>query len=151
MDGYLTTGKKDPTILPLLEFHPYTPATEPRTARIPLTDPCFASNCKPPSKHVVPKAIPVYGFMFPWNCQVCWKRRAKFADFTFHHATNRMAVLNLWLPDAESKKVPEYATHHVGVGALVLNQRGTHILCVREQRNNYRPWKMIRFHLLWNC
>ncbi|KAL7579187.1 hypothetical protein ACA910_011358 [Epithemia clementina (nom. ined.)] len=63
------------------------------------------------------------------------------ADFTFHHATNRTAVLNLWLPDAESNKVPEYATHHVGVGALVLNRRGTHILCVREQRNNYRPWK----------
>jgi ADP-ribose pyrophosphatase YjhB (NUDIX family) len=38
-------------------------------------------------------------------------------------------------------KIPEYATHQLGVGAIVINSRDE-ILCVRELRNNYRPWKI---------
>lgn len=58
----------------------------------------------------------------------------------FHHAQGKTASLNLWLKDTESK-IPEYATHHVGVGAIVVNSR-EEILCVRELRKNYRPWKI---------
>jgi ADP-ribose pyrophosphatase YjhB (NUDIX family) len=60
--------------------------------------------------------------------------------FTFHHAQGSIAHLNLWLKDSECK-IPEYATHHVGVGAVVVNSRNE-ILCVRELRNNYMPWKI---------
>lgn len=60
--------------------------------------------------------------------------------FRFHHAQGTNAVLNLWLKDSESL-VPEFATHHVGVGALVINSR-EEILCVRELRRNYMPWKI---------
>jgi ADP-ribose pyrophosphatase YjhB (NUDIX family) len=59
--------------------------------------------------------------------------------FQFHHAVGETAVLNLWLKDSESK-VPEFATHNVGVGAVVVNSRDE-ILCVRELRKNYMPWK----------
>jgi ADP-ribose pyrophosphatase YjhB (NUDIX family) len=60
--------------------------------------------------------------------------------FEFHHAQGRTASLNLWLRTSESK-VPEFATHHVGVGAVVVNSRDE-ILCVRELRRNFMPWKI---------
>lgn len=60
--------------------------------------------------------------------------------FRFHHAYGNTAQLNLWLKDSESM-VPEFATTNVGVGAVVVNSRDE-ILCVRELRNNYRPWKI---------
>ena len=59
----------------------------------------------------------------------------------FHHARQNIATLCLWLGDPADNKIPEYATHQVGVGAVVLNSRNE-ILCVRELRNNYRPWKL---------
>lgn len=57
----------------------------------------------------------------------------------FHHAEGQTAVLNVWLHDSESK-IPTFATHNVGVGAVVVNRRDE-ILCVRELRKNYFPWK----------
>jgi 8-oxo-dGTP pyrophosphatase MutT (NUDIX family) len=59
--------------------------------------------------------------------------------FRYHHAVHDTAVLNLWLGESESK-IPDFATHHVGVGAVVVNSRDD-ILVVRELRRNYMPWK----------
>jgi 8-oxo-dGTP pyrophosphatase MutT (NUDIX family) len=60
--------------------------------------------------------------------------------FRFHHAVDDKAVLNLWLRHDFESKIPEYSTHNVGVGALVINSRDE-VLLVRELRRNYRPWK----------
>jgi ADP-ribose pyrophosphatase YjhB (NUDIX family) len=63
--------------------------------------------------------------------------------FQFHHARgadDNTVALNLWLDDRTPSKIPEFATHHVGVGAVVINSRDE-ILCVRELRKNYMPWK----------
>lgn len=61
--------------------------------------------------------------------------------FQFHHAHGTTAKLNLWLREDIPSKVPEFATHHVGVGAVVINSRDE-VLCVRELRRNYMPWKV---------
>jgi ADP-ribose pyrophosphatase YjhB (NUDIX family) len=61
--------------------------------------------------------------------------------FLFHHAEGTMAKLNLWLRQEIPSKVPEYATHHLGVGAVVINSRDE-ILCIRELRKNYMPYKI---------
>jgi ADP-ribose pyrophosphatase YjhB (NUDIX family) len=61
--------------------------------------------------------------------------------FQFHHAEGNTAKLNAWLRDDIPSKVPEFATHHVGVGAVVINSRDE-ILCIRELRKNYHPWKI---------
>eukprot|EP00429_Kryptoperidinium_foliaceum_P027042 CAMPEP_0176137878 /NCGR_PEP_ID=MMETSP0120_2-20121206/70017_1 /TAXON_ID=160619 /ORGANISM="Kryptoperidinium foliaceum, Strain CCMP 1326" /LENGTH=290 /DNA_ID=CAMNT_0017473767 /DNA_START=178 /DNA_END=1046 /DNA_ORIENTATION=+ len=61
--------------------------------------------------------------------------------FQFHHAQGSTAKLNLWLRADTESKVPEFATHHVGVGAVVVNSRNE-ILCVRELHKNYMPWKI---------
>lgn len=58
----------------------------------------------------------------------------------FHHARDDIAVLNVWLKEDGESKIPEFATHNVGVGAVVVNSRNE-ILCVRELRKNYMPWK----------
>jgi 8-oxo-dGTP pyrophosphatase MutT (NUDIX family) len=58
----------------------------------------------------------------------------------FHHAEGETAVLNVWLKGEVSSKIPLFATHNVGVGGLVVNSRDE-ILCVRELRRNYLPWK----------
>lgn len=62
------------------------------------------------------------------------------AGLQFHHAEGEIANLLLWLGEGESK-VPTYATHQIGVGAVVVNS-SDEILCVRELRNNYMPWKI---------
>lgn len=59
--------------------------------------------------------------------------------FQFHHAEREVAVLNVWLKDTESK-IPNFATHNVGVGGVVVNSRNE-ILCVKELRTNYLKWK----------
>jgi len=77
----------------------------------------------------------------PMNrCSLIEAGRMQDLGFQFHHALGDQAVLNLWLKDTESK-VPEFATHRVGVGAVVVNSRDE-ILCVRELGKNYMPWKI---------
>ena len=58
----------------------------------------------------------------------------------FHHAFDETAVLSIWLLQDSESKIPEFATHNVGVGAVVVNSRDE-ILLVRELRKNYTPWK----------
>lgn len=60
--------------------------------------------------------------------------------FKFHHTTPMEARLVKWLQNTPSK-VPEYATHQLGVGAVVINDNNE-ILCVRELRNAYSKWKL---------
>ena len=60
--------------------------------------------------------------------------------FQFHHAQGDKSMLNLWLKNSESL-VPEFATHHIGVGALVINSRDE-VLCVRELRKQLMKWKI---------
>lgn len=66
---------------------------------------------------------------------------ASKSGFSFHHAEGHTATLSKWLLDDVESRIPTYATHQVGVGAVVINAKNE-ILCVREKRNNYRKWKM---------
>lgn len=70
--------------------------------------------------------------------------------FQYHHASGAKATLCKWLIKDQESRIPEYATHQVGVGAMVINPVKDEILVVREARNNYRPWK-IPGGLAWVC
>jgi len=63
--------------------------------------------------------------------------------FVLHHAdeSGKVANLYLWLNEETECKIPSFATHQIGVGAIVINSRDE-ILVVRELRNNYLPWKI---------
>ena len=52
--------------------------------------------------------------------------------FAFHSAEGGTSTLLRWLPDGPSP-VPPFATHIVGVGGLVMNDK-REVLCVREAR-----------------
>jgi 8-oxo-dGTP pyrophosphatase MutT (NUDIX family) len=65
------------------------------------------------------------------------------AGFIFHHAEPTHVMLTRWLPSAPST-LPANASHHIGVGAFVLNARGE-VLVVQERAGPAaRPgfWKL---------
>ena len=51
--------------------------------------------------------------------------------FTFHHAEGTQATLSLWLDESTESKIPDYATHTIGVGGFVMNDAGE-VLVVKE-------------------
>lgn len=65
--------------------------------------------------------------------------------FTFHHAEGDAAMLFNWLPDDEPSPVPDFATHVVGLGGLVLNEQHE-VLCVKEKNSpavtSQGAWKL---------
>lgn len=64
-------------------------------------------------------------------------------DFEYHHAEKEYVMLTRWLPDSEDK-LPPNASHQVGVGALVVNER-REVLVVLEKSGPLRGtgvWKM---------
>mmetsp|Transcript_17797 Transcript_17797/g.41496 ORF Transcript_17797/g.41496 Transcript_17797/m.41496 type:complete len:324 (-) Transcript_17797:69-1040(-) len=62
--------------------------------------------------------------------------------FVFHHAEGDQASLCKWIDTEHTSRIPCFATHQVGVGAVVINLSSNQILCVRELRKNYRPYKL---------
>jgi len=65
--------------------------------------------------------------------------------FRFHHAERDAATLLNWLPEDEPCPVPDFATHVVGLGGMVLNERHE-VLCVKEKRapaaTSQGAWKL---------
>jgi hypothetical protein len=53
-------------------------------------------------------------------------------QFVFHHAEPDYVMLTRWLPDGEPNPLPANASTQVGVGALVVNERGQ-VLLVQEK------------------
>ena len=73
----------------------------------------------------------------PMRCGAALEPLEK-AGFAYHHACGTVGVLCKWLGDGVSK-VPEYATHRVGVAGLVVNDDGK-VLLVTEKRGKF--WKL---------
>ncbi|KAL4429161.1 hypothetical protein ABPG77_010140 [Micractinium sp. CCAP 211/92] len=66
------------------------------------------------------------------------------AGFEFHHAERDYVMLTQWLPTDCENKLPPNASHQVGVGAFVLNDR-REVLVVQERSGPLRGkgvWKM---------
>lgn len=87
--------------------------------------------------------------MFRWRIHNIFHGRSQYSPsfdihvnrkygFTFHHAENDTAVLQLWLANCESK-IPIYATHSCGVGGIAFS--GDKVLIVREHPPNDKVWK----------
>ena len=60
--------------------------------------------------------------------------------FQFHHTKGNYVKMLLWLDDNTECKVPPFATHHCGVGGIVLN-KSNEILLVKEKSKN-STWKL---------
>jgi hypothetical protein len=67
---------------------------------------------------------------------------AAAAGFTCHHVEGDVVVLSLWLSTKTENKIPEFATHTVGVGGFVINDAGA-VLVVKElQSGTDAQWKL---------
>ncbi|XP_053505926.1 nucleoside diphosphate-linked moiety X motif 6 isoform X2 [Ictalurus furcatus] len=74
---------------------------------------------------------------------LCRSRLAEAAalqGFTFHHTVRDEAVLSLWMGDGESR-LPNYATHQVGVAGAVVNQSNGKVLVVQDKNRAKNMWK----------
>ena len=60
--------------------------------------------------------------------------------FEFHNAEGKYATMLKWLPKDTESRVPPFSTHHVGVGAVVV-QNNDEILVVKEQ-SKLANWKL---------
>ncbi|KAM4051974.1 nucleoside diphosphate-linked moiety X motif 6 isoform 2-T2 [Anomaloglossus baeobatrachus] len=60
--------------------------------------------------------------------------------FTFHHANNETSTLTLWLKKGPNK-LPEYATHQVGVAGAVLDEISGKVLVVQDKNKTVNAWK----------
>jgi len=76
------------------------------------------------------------------------KNRAEFvgaavtSGFAPHHANPNEIVLTRWLPDDEPNPLPPGASHHVGVGCVVLDPTNR-VLLVKEKWGKFKSWKII--------
>ena len=68
--------------------------------------------------------------------------------FKYHHAEGTSAMLLNWLPENEPSPVPDFATHVIGLGGLVLNDKHE-VLCVKEKNapaaTSQGSWKVRHF------
>ena len=65
---------------------------------------------------------------------------ASMFGFKFHHAEGDHCSLLLWLPDDRPCAVPPFATHHVGVGAVIVNEKQE--LLVVKEKSKLAGWKL---------
>ena len=62
-------------------------------------------------------------------------------NFLFHHTQDyKNIILSKWLKSSKSN-LPNYATHYLGVGGIIINQDGK-ILLVKEKNNISGLWKI---------
>ncbi|KAI5628886.1 nucleoside diphosphate-linked moiety X motif 6 [Silurus asotus] len=84
------------------------------------------------------------GHVAVWLRVPIWQSRlaetAAQQGFAFHHAAQDEAVLSLWMGDGESR-LPNYATHQVGVAGAVVNQSNGKVLVVQDKNRVKNMWK----------
>jgi len=61
-------------------------------------------------------------------------------SFVFHHAEPEYVLLTRWLPLNEPNKLPAYASHTIGVGGFVLNDKNE--VLVISERYGEKKWKL---------
>ncbi|ELR25070.1 MutT domain protein-like family protein [Acanthamoeba castellanii str. Neff] len=62
--------------------------------------------------------------------------------FAFHHADPAYVMLTLWLPKKTPSTLPGFASHYVGVGGVVINDKTQEILVVKERNGPItKIWK----------
>ena len=51
-------------------------------------------------------------------------------NFDIHHAKPDYLMLTKWLDPTSESRLPDYCTHYIGVGGMVMNQARTKLLCI---------------------
>ena len=63
-------------------------------------------------------------------------------NFKFHHATDSEVALQTWLPPTPNK-LPNYSTHYIGVGGILINPINETVLVIQESQGlDKNMWKI---------
>eukprot|EP01116_Phalansterium_solitarium_P004124 TRINITY_DN15012_c0_g1_i1.p1 TRINITY_DN15012_c0_g1~~TRINITY_DN15012_c0_g1_i1.p1 ORF type:complete len:264 (+),score=50.82 TRINITY_DN15012_c0_g1_i1:110-901(+) len=62
--------------------------------------------------------------------------------FAFHHAEPTYVMMTRWLPVSEPSMLPEYASHTVGVGGFVLDDRNRVLVVAERFADKPQQWKL---------
>ncbi|XP_056625136.1 nucleoside diphosphate-linked moiety X motif 6 [Triplophysa dalaica] len=60
--------------------------------------------------------------------------------FSFHHARRDVAVLSLWVGPGPDR-LPDFATHQIGVAGAVVNESCGKVLVVQDRNKTQNAWK----------
>eukprot|EP00347_Sterkiella_histriomuscorum_P011343 403372816 len=58
----------------------------------------------------------------------------KEGGFKFHHAKDDYVMMTKWLPQNEMNKLPNFSSHYIGVGGLVVSKDKQKILAIQEAK-----------------
>ncbi|ELU04314.1 hypothetical protein CAPTEDRAFT_175223 [Capitella teleta] len=61
--------------------------------------------------------------------------------FVYHHAENKHAVMCQWLDMDSPSRLPQFATHQVGVAGCVVDHESKSVLVIRDKHKRYSLWK----------
>jgi 8-oxo-dGTP pyrophosphatase MutT (NUDIX family) len=61
--------------------------------------------------------------------------------FEFHHCQKEYVMLTQWLAPEENK-MPNYSTHYIGVGSVVINDKQEILLVLEKYADNASRWKV---------
>ncbi|XP_071496881.1 uncharacterized protein [Diadema antillarum] len=61
--------------------------------------------------------------------------------FVYHHAQPSYVMMTRWLPKDEPNMLPGYASHYIGAGGCVLNEKNE-ILVIKELYGKLTTWKL---------
>ncbi|EFA84933.1 hypothetical protein PPL_01926 [Heterostelium album PN500] len=62
------------------------------------------------------------------------------SGFSFHHCQKDYIMLTRWLPENDANKLPDYTSHFIGCGGLVINEKNEILLITEKQRPD--KWKI---------
>ena len=119
---------------------------------ITITNDISEFVCKDKWNQTLAKSIETYkkeGFRAIWlqiphqNLHLAAEATANH-NFKMHHAKCDYLMLNKWIDPSSESRLPDFATHYVGVGGVVLNREKTKMLCIQERVSVVRDniWKL---------
>lgn len=62
--------------------------------------------------------------------------------FSMHHAVPDYLMMARWLPVDEKNKIPDFATCHLGVGGVVINDKGEILVVTEQYAHRSAGWDM---------
>jgi 8-oxo-dGTP pyrophosphatase MutT (NUDIX family) len=65
---------------------------------------------------------------------------ASSLGFSLHHTRSNTIVMNKWLPTDRPSPLPDYASHYVGVGGFVFDDKTEKLLVIKELHSD--SWKL---------
>ena len=62
------------------------------------------------------------------------------SGFEMHHCTKEYLIFSQWLLEGETSKLPNYTSHFIGAGGLIINDKNEMLLVQEKNGNRKGQW-----------